>query len=176
MALVKLAKEGYGQLERNRFQNHNIEAQCELDASTFANGAEVGSIVAVDKPAGKIKLVGEVYGLLSNAEVLYNPMEMGLKDYHVEPGKMAVVNFLEVGNTFTTNTVKYDEAAYANGMADIKASLASGDAIYAAQDSTDGYIALASTKASEGVALQVVRASTMPDGQDAWKFIVLRAQ
>ena len=123
MALVKLAKEGYGQLERNRFQNHNIEAQCELDASTFANGAEVGSIVAVDKPAGKIKLVGEVYGLLSNAEVLYNPMEMGLKNYHVEPGKMAVVNFLEVGNTFTTNTVKYDEAAYANGMADIKAAL-----------------------------------------------------
>ena len=50
MALVKLAKEGYGQLERNRFQNHNIEAQCELDASAFPNGAEVGSIVAVDKP------------------------------------------------------------------------------------------------------------------------------
>lgn len=176
MALVKLAKEGYGQLERNRFQNHNIEAQCELDATAFANGAEVGSIVAVDKPAGKIKLTGEVYGLLSNAEVLYNPMEMGLKNYHVEPGKMAVVNFLEVGNTFTTNTVEYEGTSYANGMVDIKAALANGTAIYGAQDSTNGYIALDASKASAGVVLQVVRASTMPDGQDALKFIVLRAQ
>lgn len=176
MALVKLTKEGYGQLERNRFQNHNIEAQCELDASVFANGAEVGSIVAVDKPAGKIKLTGAVYGLLSNAETLYNPLAMGLKDYHVEPGKMAVVNFLEVGNTFTTNTVEYDDTAYANGIADIKAALASETAIYGAQDSTNGYIALASSMAASGVALQVVRTSTMPDGQDAIKFIVLRAQ
>lgn len=175
MALVKLAKEGYGQLERNRFQNHNIEAQCELDASAFPNGAEVGSIVAVDKPAGKIKLEGSIYGLLSNAEVLYNPAHMGLKDYHVEPGKMAVVNFLEVGNTFTTNTVEYDSATYANGMVDIKAALANG-AIYGAQDSTNGYIALDANMAASGVALQVVRASTMPDGQDAFKFIVLRAQ
>lgn len=176
MALVKLTKEGYGQLERNRFQTHNIEAQCELNASAFANGAEVGSIVAVDKPAGKIELVGDVYGLLSNAEVLYNPLEMGLKNYYVKPGAIGVVNFLEVGNTFTTNTVEYDSSVYANGMADIKAALASGTALYGAQDSSNGYIALSVNKAASGVALQVVKASTMPDGQEALKFIVLRAQ
>ena len=176
MANVKITKDGYGQLERNRVQTHNVEAQCAIDATAFPNGAEVGSIVAVDKPAGKIKLTGNVYGLLANAERLYNPAEMGLKNYFVKPGDMGVVIFPEVGNTWTTNTVEYDNAAYANGLTDVKAALANASAVYGVQDATTGYTALvsASTNAPGGLVLQVVDVTTMPDGQDAIKFIVVK--
>lgn len=172
MALVKWGRDGYGQLERNRVQTHNVESQCLLDATVFPNGAEVGSIVAVDKPNAAIKLAGNIYGLLANAEVLYDPMAMGLKNYHLEAGKAASVLFLEKGNTFTTNTIVYDNSVYANEAA-IASALTSGTAIYAAQDSTSGQIALASAAPSTGLALQVVKKTTMPDGQSALKFIVI---
>ena len=171
MALAKWSRDGYGMLERNRVQTHNVESQCLLDATVFPNGAEVGSIVAVDKVNSAIKLDGEVYGLLANAEVLYNPMAMGLKNYHVEPNKACSVLFLEKGNTFTTNTLVYDNAAFANEAAVVSA-IASG-AVYGAQDNSTGNIALLSVAPSEGLALQAVKATTMPDGQKAVKFIVI---
>lgn len=171
MALVKWGRDGYGQLERNRVQTHNVESQCLLDATAFPNGAEVGSIVAVDKPNAAIKLTGEIYGLLANAEVLYNPMAMGLKNYHLEAGKAASVLFLEKGNTFTTNTLVYDNAAFANEAAVVSAIV--NGAVYGAQDSNTGNIALVNAAPSEGLALQAVKATTMPDGQKAVKFIVI---
>lgn len=173
MALVKWARDGYGMLERNRVQTHNIEAQCELDATVFANGAEVGSIVAVDKAAGKIKLEGPIYGLLANAERLPDPLHAGLKNYHVKGGDMGVVIFLEVGNTFTTNTLCYDSTDFADKDA-VKTALAAGTAVYGVQDATSGQIQLVDT-IGEGVTfvLQAVKFTTMPDGQDAIKFIVV---
>ena len=172
MALVKWSRDGYGMLERNRVQTHNVESQCLLNATDFPNGAEVGSIVAVDKVNSAVTLsTGEVYGLLANAEVLYNPMAMGLKNYHVEPNKACSVLFLEKGNTFTTNTLVYDNAAFANEAAVVSAI--ANASVYGGQDSSTGQIALLSSAPASGLALQAVKATTMPDGQKAVKFIVI---
>lgn len=172
MALVKWARDGYGMLERNRVQTHNIEAQCELDAAVFADGAEVGSIVAVDKAAGKVKLEGPIYGLLANAERLPDPLHAGLKNYHVKGGDMAVVIFLEVGNTFTTNTLCFDDADFADKAA-VKEALAAGEMVYGVQDAASGQIQLAKAAGDAALVLQAVKFTTMPDGQDAVKFIVV---
>ena len=172
MALVKWARDGYGMLERNRVQTHNIEAQCELDAAVFANGAEVGSIVAVDKAAGKVKLAGPIYGLLANAERLADPAHMGLKNYHVKGGDMAVVIFLEKGNTFTTNTLCYEDTDFATKAA-VKEALDGGTAVYGIQDTTSGQIKLVKSAGDAALVLQAVKLTTMPDGQDAIKFIVV---
>lgn len=183
MALVKWTRDGYGMLERNRVQTHNIEAQCELDATVFANGAEVGSIVAVNKVTGKIGLSGGILGLLANAERLYDPAHMGLKNYHVEAGEMGVVIFLEKGNTFTTNTLCFDSTAYTD-IAAVKAALAAGTAVYGIQEANSGQIQLvpaAGLNGSDGkpldiaLILRAVKSTTMPDGQAAIKFIVEKA-
>ena len=171
MALVKWARDGYGMLERNRVQTHNIEAQCELDAADFPNGAEVGSIVAVDKVAGKIKVDGPIYGLLANAERLADPAHMGLKNYHVKGGDMGVVIFLEKGNTFTTNTLCYDNAVFANEAA-VKADFEADEAIYGIQGDY-GQIKLVKDAGDAELVLRAVKFTTMPDGQAAIKFIVV---
>ena len=173
MALVKWARDGYGMLERNRVQTHNIEAQCELDAAVFANGAEVGSIVAVDKAAGMIKLEGPVYGLLANAERLPDPLHAGLKNYHVKGGDMGVVIFLEKGNTFTTNSLCYDDSVFADKMA-VRDAINGGEMVYGVQDATSGNIQLVKEMGDAAVVLHAVKFTTMPDGQDAVKFMVIK--
>lgn len=182
MALVKWTRDGYGQLERNRIETDNIESQCELNATAFPNGAEVGSIVAVDKATGKLNLTGGPLGILANAEKLYYPTQMGLKNYHVEGGKMGSVIFPNVGNTWTTNTITYDNGAYANDAVVISAVANTNGAVYGVQCSTTGEVQLvnASTTTVNGITLpasslvlRAVKNTTMPDGQKAIKFIVI---
>lgn len=172
MAIVRLAHDGYGMLERNRVNPENIEAQCELDATVFTTGAEVGTIVAVDKAAGKVKLAGDLKGILCNSEMLYDPRKSGLKNYHVEGGKMASVLFLEDGNTFTTNTVCYDSTEFADEAA-LATALKGTTATYGIPDATTGVIKVTATKTS--APFTAVKLTTMPDGQKAVKFIVTNA-
>ena len=173
MATKRLAHVGYGMLERNRVNPENIEAQCALDATTFADGAEVGTIVSVDKAAGLVKLTGNLKGILANSERLYETGKQGLRNYHVEPGKMASVLFLADGNVFTTNTVCYDTTEFAaetnldDALAAIKTTPLYGDI------DTTGVIKVTKTKGTSP--FTVVKVTTMPDGQKGIKFIVTNA-
>lgn len=172
MATQRITHTGKGTLERTRVIANNTEAQCSLDASVFPNGCEVGSIVAVDKPAGKVKLSGDLKGILANTERNYNQYQPGLKDFYVKGGQEAVVLFLTPGEEITTNTVSYDTTEYASEELLIAAlDNASSTPLYGKQDATDGAIQVTATKGT--CPFQVVKRTTMPDGQMGVKFICI---
>ena len=169
MAITRLSHDGNGMLERNRVYTTMVEAQCALDTTDFPSGCEVGSIVAVDKVAGKVKLSGSVKGILANTERTPDQFHPGLKNFKVPKGGMAVVLFMEQGVEFSTNTVCYDTAEFASETAFITALDAVGTtALYGIQDATTGAIKVTAT--STGANLTVVKKTTMPDGQIGVKF------
>lgn len=175
MATTRLTHDGYGMLETNRVDRDNVEAQCALDTTAFPNGAELGTIVAVDKANGLVKLEGDLKGILANSERLYDQFHLGLKNYKVGRGEMASVYFLRKGDTFTTNTVCYDgETEFSGGETAVIAALkqAGETPMYGDIDSDTGVIKV--TKTQGEAPFTVVKLTTMPDGQQAVKFIVSR--
>lgn len=174
MSIKRLTHDGYGMLERNRVDPVNMESQCVLDGEVFPNGAEVGTLVAVNKAAGKIQLTGKLIGLLANSERLYDQYKQGLKNFIVTKDMMPTVLFLEDGHTFTTNTVCYDTSEFAAETNLIEAlKTVDTTPLYGDRDAATGVIKITKT---EGTApLTVVKMTTMPDGQRAVKFIVTNA-
>lgn len=175
MATTRLKHDGFGMLETNRVDRDNNEAQCALDKTAFPNGAELGTIVAVDKANGVVKLEGDLKGILGNSERIYNQFHAGLKNYKVEAGEMASVYFLRKGDTFTTNTVCFDGTSeFSGGETDVIAALKKADTtpMYGDIDAETGVIKV--TKTQGEAPFTVVKLTTMPDGQQAVKFIVSR--
>lgn len=169
MAIKRLAHVGYGVIERNRVNAENMESACELDATAFPNGAENGRIVGVRKDLGKVVLstdAAAVKGVLNNSEKIYNQFHEGLNNYHVEAGKMAAVLFVEQGNTFTTNTVCYDDGEFADDAA-VKAAIASTAAVTYAVPSTvadsEGILQITATAPADGAPFIAVEYKVMPD-------------
>lgn len=168
MAIVRLTHDGYGMLETNRIDRSYNEAQCSLDTTAFPNGAENGTIVAVDKPAGTVKITGTLKGILGNSELIYDQFHAGLKNYKVEAGKMASVYFLRDGDTFTTNTVCYETDTFTDDAE--LATAIKNNGCYGKPNAVTGVIEI--NKTSSGSPFTVVKMTTMPDGQKAVKFIV----
>lgn len=83
---------------------------------------------------------------------------------------------LLIGDTWTTNTVIYDDTTYADFDA-IKTAV-SGAGVWASvavgntDKALDGYIKLSSTKPTAKVVLKAIKAYDLPDGQPAIKFEV----
>ena len=173
MATTRLTHDGYGMLESNRMDRDNVEAQCALDTTDFPNGVEVGTIVAVDKANGLLKLDGDLRGIVANSERIYDQFHPSLKNYKVEAGAMASVYFLRKGDTFTTNTVCFDGTTEFSGgeTAVIAALKAAGTTpMYGDIDADTGVIKV--TKTQGTAPFTVVKLTTMPDGQTGVKFIV----
>ena len=171
MAINRFTHDVYGMVETNRVDRDNIEAQCALDATDFPSGAEIGTIVAVNKTAGKLKLAGDLKGILLNSERIYDQFHPGLKNYRLEKGDMGSVYFLAKGNTLTTNTLCYDTVEYANQTALETALAAIGTTpMYAIPDATSGVLKLTATKTN--APFTVVKLTTMPDGQKGVKLIL----
>lgn len=165
MALTKLAKNGYGQLELNfaAFRRAgNIEAQCKLhDDIEFV---ENGMLLAVDRKARLVKYPSgaedEAIALNYTTEHMYDERERGLKYFKLDKNTfLPRLGYISVADKFTTNTVCYDDAA---GIETYK---------YGKPCTTEGfkgYIELTNTR--DGACLQVLAITTMPDGQTAVKF------
>lgn len=171
MAIARLTHDGYGMLEANRMDRNNVEAQCALDTTDFPDGAEVGTIVAVDKAAGTVKIEGNLRGILANSERIYDQFHAGLKNYKVEAGKMASVYFMRQGDTFTTNTVCYDTTEFATETAlETALKAAATTPLYGIPDEDTGVIQVTAT--STAAPFTVVKLTTMPDGQKGVKFIL----
>lgn len=165
MALTKLAKTGYGQLELNFAafrRNGAIEAQCKM-----ADGIEYlenGMLLAVDRknrtvgyPTGA---EGEVIALNYTTEHMYDERKQALKDFKLEKDTfLPRLGYIGTADKFTTNTVCYDDAAepktYAYGKP-------------CKEEGFEGYIELTNTR--EGAYVEVLEVTTMPDGQTAIKF------
>lgn len=168
MAIQRLAHIGYGVIERNRVNAENMESACELDATKFPDGAEVGRIVGVRKDLGKVVLATDplaVKGVLNNSEKIYDQFHQGLNQYKVKGGKMAAVLLVEQGNTFTTNTICYDTEEFTNDEVVKEAFKDLATTPLACIPSTvvgsEGILQL--TKKTEGAPFTAVEYKVMPD-------------
>lgn len=165
MALIKLAKDGYGQLELNfaAFRRYGaIEAQCRI--ADGIDYLENGMLLAVDRknrtvgyPTGA---EGEVIALNYTTEHMYDEREGALKHFKLEKNSfLPRLGYLGTADKFTTNTVCYDDAAAIDTYKYGKPCTEEG---------YEGYIEL--TNAREGAYVEVLAVTTMPDGQTAVKF------
>lgn len=189
MAINRLAKNGYGQLELNQVafrRDGRIEAQCALNATDFASApAENGMILCVDNVSRTIKLPtsGNIakYPLALNytAEHMYDERANGLKDFKlsIEDGFYPRLGYLAVGDKFTTNTICYDTNDFADDDAVKTAFAAIGTTPLYAAPYEDGYWQLLDDLTGvSGLYCAVVTgtgAGSMPDGQFALKLQVM---
>ena len=189
MAINRLTKDGYGQLELNQVafrRDGRIEAQCALDATDFASApAENGMILCVDDASRTIKLPTSAniakYPLALNysAEHLYDERALGLKNFKlgINDGFYPRLGYLDIGDKFITNTVCYDTSVYADEDA-LKTALAgvATTAVYAVPYQ-DGYWKIVASKAASGLCCAVITgpgAGSMPDGQYGVKLQVVQ--
>ena len=177
MALQRVVIDGYGQLELNAVafrRSGRIEAQCALDATDFKEvPAENGMLLAVDNVNRVVKFVksGNVYPIALNytTEHMYDERHNALKDFKLELGEFYPrMGYIGAGDKYTTNTVCYDESKYATEALFLAAL---GTKPMYAHAHTDGYHLVNET--AEGAIALAVAATTMPDGQNAVKFVAL---
>ena len=166
MALIKLAKEGYGQLELNfaAFRRAGaVEAQCKI--ADGIDYLENGMLLAVDRknrtvgyPTGA---EGEVIALNYTTEHMYDERQKGLKNFKLDKGTVLPrLGYIGTPDKFTTNTVCYDDAAEIDTYKYGKPCVTEG---------FEGYIELTNDRA--GAYVEVLNGNaTMPDGQKAVKF------
>ena len=183
MAFKRFVIDGYGQLELNQVafrRDGRVEAQCALDDEDFASvPAENGMLLAVDRVNRKIKFATaenvETMPVALNytTEHMYDERANALKDFRLEIGTFYPrLGFLSVGELFTTNCFGYDDA-FADDDAVREVDLSEGDVFGGISD--EGAILLVKTAPEAGPVLKVVEKTTMPDGQFAFKFQVLKA-
>ena len=183
MAFKRFVIDGYGQLELNQVafpRDGRVEAQCALDDEDFASvPAENGMLLAVDRVNRKIKFPTSAViancpvALNYTTEHMYDERANALKDFKLEKGTFYPrLGFLSVGELFTTNCMGYD-AAFADDDAVREVDLSSTDVYGGVSD--EGPILLLKAAPEEGPVLKVVEKTTMPDGQFAFKFQVLKA-
>ena len=177
MALVKLKKDGYGQLELNQVafrRSGRIEAQCRI-----ADGIEYienGMLLAVNNVNRTVNypVANGVYpiALHYSTEHMYDERAKGLKNFKLDKDTfLPRMGYLGAGDKYTTNTVCFDETL---SYETIKENLAKGTVYYAAASTTEDYEGYheITTDSAKAVAL-VIAATTMPDGQLAFKFQAL---
>ena len=171
---TKLAKNGYGQLELNQVafrRDGRIEAQCKI-ADGIAH-IENGMLLAVNNMNRTVDFVktGNVHpvALHYSSEHMYDGRANALKDFRLDANSfLPRMGYLSAGDKYTTNTVCYDESKYASE--DLFLAALGTKPMYA-HAHTDGYH-LVNETASGAIALAVA-ATTMPDGQNAVKFVAL---
>ena len=186
MSVVRLVIDGYGQLELNQVafrRDGRIEAQCALDATDFASiPAENGMLLAVDRVNRTVKLptaaniANMPLALNYSSEHMYDEINNGLKDFKLERGTFYPrLGFLSVGELFTTNCLCFDTDEYAdNDAVETAAEALATTPIYDGAGE-NGAILISATQPATGVVLKAVEKTTMPDGQFALKFQVLKA-
>jgi hypothetical protein len=181
----RLVIDGFGQLELNQVafpRDGRIEAQCALDAEDFADiPAENGMLLAVDRVNRAVKLPTSAnaavmpIALNYTTEHMYDERANSLKDFKLERGTfLPRLGFLSVGELFTTNCLCYD-ADYADDDAVVEAAEALASTAMYGGISDNGAILLTKTAPEVGPVLKAVEKTTMPDGQFALKFQVLKA-
>ena len=177
--MARMTIKGYGQVELNNVafrRDGRIEAQCALSTVDFASApAENGMILRVKKADHEICFAdasakNQLYALNYSSEHMYDERNPGLKNFKLDAVDdfYPRVGYLAVGDLWTSNCV--DLGAYASAAA-VASALASGE-VFAAVG-TAGAPVLQAAAPSAGPVLQVIKKTTMPDGQDAFQFQVL---
>ena len=181
--MARMTIDGFGQVELNNVafrRDGRVEAQCALSTTDFASvPAENGMVLRVKKASHEICFAdasaeNQLYALNYTTEHIYDERKPGLKNFATyaqvngKDGFYPRVGYLAAGDLWTTNCV--DLGTYENTSA-VASALASGE-VYAAVG-TQGAVVLSSTAPSVGPVIQVIKKTTMPDGQEAFQFQVL---
>ena len=180
MALQRFKIDGYGQLELNAVafrRSGRIEAQCELDATDFAEvPAENGMLLAVDNVNRVVKFVkeGNIYPVALNysSEHMYDERHNALRDFKLERGEfLPRMGYIGAGDKYTTNCLAYDTAEFPVDGALVAALETIGTTPLYAKACENGAHQI--TKDSKDAIALVIAKTTMPDGQLAVKFQAL---
>ena len=193
MAIVKLTKKGYGQIELNQVawrRDGRIEAQCRLDETQFpadatavGEVAENGMLFAIDNVTRSLKKATlalaetEMIGINYSSEHLYDERKQGYKDFYLTGGEnfLPRLGYLAAGDKFTLNAVCYDDGDFADEAA-IAEAVNGGTAVFAGIASDEsGYWELSTTAPTAGPVARVIAYTDMPDGQPAVKLQVIKA-
>ena len=189
---LKLIEKGYGQLELNLVsfpRTGNIVAQYRPGTSFTKNGIkylENGMLLKVD---GKNRCVdmeapkaGNIYALNYSTEHMYDERQYRLADFKLNPTDdfYPRLGYLSVGDKFTTNCICTGDGELTSGTTEeiantwksLKEDFA--EEVYGVA-SEFGYIKLATEIPTDGPVLRAIEITTMPDGQNAIKFEVIRA-
>ena len=181
MAINKRLTEANGVLEKNAVvypRTGNIMAMYPLDKSV--EKAENGMLLGVNYTKGVIEYPStssEAIMILDTAEKEYDKNVVGLNQHYITPeyGYMPRLGKLEVNDRFTTSTVAYDSSALADEEA-IEAAIETG--LYGKPCETTGFkgmIELTTTMPTTKVALKAIKFTTLPNGDAAIKFAVIKA-
>lgn len=183
MAINKrLVENANGVLEKNNVEyprTGNIMAMYPLDESVVK--AENGMLLGVNYAAGKIEYPSsnaDAIMILDTAEKEYDVNVAGLDQHYITPthGYMPRLGKLVVNDRFTTSTVAYDTAVFADHAA-IAAAIEAGT-VYGKACEVQGYkgcIELTKTAPTGKVGLKAVKFTTIPNGDAGIKFAVIIA-
>ena len=188
MALQKITKDGYGQLELNLVafpRTGRVVAQHK--AGTTFTGAtgddrylENGMLLKVDGANRCVDKAnpaeGDIYALNYSTEHMYDEREYRLADFRLNSVNdfYPRLGYLSAGDKYTTNCVCYDTEEFANDEALMKAlENFATTPIYAGACEL-GYEKLSKTLPEFGPALRVIEVYTMPDGQFGVKLEAIR--
>lgn len=184
--MAKLTKKGYGQVELNNVafrRDGRIEAQRPF----YGNGGDTcenGMVVAVENDkieyAGTV-LANKIFGLVYTSEELYDGRTPGLKNFTLKVDGTAGVTgfgkgpegynvyprigFLAEGDKFTTNAIDDTEVDYD----------ATTGIIFGQVGASGNIVLTTATEIAAGPVLRKIKKTTMPDGQEALEFIVIKA-
>lgn len=183
MAINKrLVEEKNGVLEKNAVtypRTGNIMAMYSLDDGVRA---ENGMLLEVDYVNKLIKYpasTSEVIMIVDSAEKEYDPNNAGLDKFYLtkDSGFKPRLGKLEVNDRFTTSTVSFDTTELTD-IETIGTQIKAGT-VYGTiceQAGFKGTIALTKTKPESGViALKAIELTTLPNGDTAIKFTVIKA-
>lgn len=189
MALQKIEKYGYGQLELNLVafrRTGRVVAQ--YKAGTTFTGAtgddrylENGMLLKVDGAKRCVDKAdpaeGDIFALNYSTEHMYDEREYRYADFRLNSTDdfYPRLGYLDLGDKFTTNALCYDDTEYTSEALAIKALEACKTAPIYGGACENGYIKISATLPTAGPALRVIEYYTMPDGQPGVKFEVVRA-
>jgi hypothetical protein len=186
--------DGYATLEQNRVAFNNtgrVIADLPLAAGfNTAAPAENGMLLCVDYAAGEVKLPDgsdAIVALHCSPEKEYDPALTGLKNFKLVAASATTyttrnqvfyprLGLLSIGDRFTTNCISYNTDTFADNAALLAAIDAVGTTPLFGYATTNGGI-LVTTAApnAETLVLQVVKKTTIPNGDLGLKFVVLKA-
>lgn len=184
-------KAKYGIVELNNWTERTSKAQLPLNSTDFATrAAQNGEFYFYDELAGSVKLptARTQKLMLHYSEPKMYAVNEGLKDFALAKGTVYPRLYeLKNGSTFTTNNFELSSNASYDSWAKIKAAVEAGTALYgiiqvgsdahsgvmrigAASDITARTVSGSNVVEGDAVVLKVVKATTMPNGENALKF------
>lgn len=178
--MAKFPVKKYAALEMNRARylaQGNVVSQTPLAAEfTEENPCENGMWVCANKANSEIRTLkeeGEMVGIVYTTEKEWGRYEYGLNLHHDVAGDYPRVGIIDLGDTFTSNC--FDMGDFGNVEA-VEAAMKTLDEtpLYVVPVVGNGRPKLTASIPVSGAYAQVIKYTTMPNGEKAIKYQVVR--